>query len=200
MRLEPGDLLPTPDYRRVRTACRRAAIVHRRARCLDFGPAMRLQFEDAITVRDLVQEVLHIENADGEAAVREAIDQFAHLLPDAAHWSASLLIELPEAAERARLLPALNEAVHALHLEVPGAGHVPVSANADLPDGHRGRPSGVHFLRVALPAPARQRLLAGAPAVLACGHAAYPWRCALPPDTLAQLRADLNPPTREGIR
>ena len=163
---------------------------------------MRLQFEDLLTVCDQILEVLRIERIGDAAGVRREIDTYAHLLPDGSHWKATLLIELPDAAERERSLPQISLAAHRVYVEV-GAVRATAFANEDLVGSrnarHLERPSGVHFLRFALPEAMRSALRAGAGATLGCDSEHYPWRQPIPPAVLAYLCGDLRP-SAEGAR
>ena len=51
MKLDAGDLISLQSYAACRPMYRKRAIAHRRARTVQLGPAMRLQFEDADTIR-----------------------------------------------------------------------------------------------------------------------------------------------------
>ena len=185
-------VLPLPAYRAHRLSLRREAIAHGRARTVQLGPAMRVQFEDAHSVRHQVHEVLHAERCSEPAAVRQTVADFAHLLPDGRHWVATLLIELPDRRRRETELPGLSAAVHTLRLQVDGAAPVAAEANWDLPDRHLGRPSGVHFLRFAPGPEALCRLRAGRPAALVCAHPAYAWCCRLPSALARRLGAEID--------
>jgi hypothetical protein len=169
---------------------RRQAIVHRHERCVQLGPAMRLQFEDETSVRHQVLEVLHIERVVDAATAQQVIDDYSHLLGDARQWKATLFIELPEAAHRDRELPQLSLAAHHLYLGCGDGPRVVAEANEDLPDRHLGRPSAVHFLRFALSQGLAAALRAGQPAVLGCAHPAYAWQRALPSALLQRLCAE----------
>ena len=149
---------------------------------------MWLQFEDELTVHHQIQEVLRAEPG---ANLQHETDTYAHLLPDGSNWKATLLIELPDAQERARELPLLNEAAHRLYIELPHHPRVFAQANEDLPDRHLTRPSAVHFLRFQFPPPLRVALLAGASATLGCAHDQYAFRRLIPLATLERLRCDL---------
>lgn len=131
-------------------------IAHRRERSLSLGPCMRLQFEDERTIRHQIEQIVRAERITG--AIRDEIETCAHLMPNGTSWQATLLIELPDARERRRELPRLNEAAHELHVVVAGHPLVRARVNEDLPDRHRARPSAVHFLRFELPAPLRPHL------------------------------------------
>lgn len=195
------DLLTLQSYSLRRREQRLRMIAHRRLRTLALGPHLRLQFEDELTVRHQIQEVLWAERSEGPDAVRDEIEIYAHLLPDGAHWKATLLIELPDAAERERLLPLLHEAAFVLYVELRGAGRGPLrvkaAANDDLPCRHRTRLSGVHFLCFALEPAFRAALLNerhAAELLLGCTHPRYHWRRVVPAATLASLRLDLGEP------
>lgn len=189
-------LLPWPASEAGLHVRRRRMIAHRRERAIDLGPGLRLQFEDALTVRHQVQEVLRAERIADMQALRREAATYAHLLPDGASLKATLLIELPDAGERARLLPRLSRAAHRIYLEGGGA-RVVANANEDLPAGanarHLERPSGVHFLRFALDPPFCAALHGGFGVTLGCDDDACPWRRPLPPMLLARLRAGLAP-------
>lgn len=192
MNITPSSFMTLQSYNLTRRTQKQQLIRHRRERSLALGPCMRLQFEDEMTIRYQILEVLHVERADGQQALREQIDTYAHLVPDGSQWKATLQIELPDRQERLRALPQLNEAVHHLYVEVPGYARVVVQANEDLPDRHRTRPSAVHFLRFQLPESMRTTLLAGTGALLGCMYDHYAFRRVIPPATLAQLRRDLT--------
>lgn len=191
MNISPSSFMTLQSYSLTRRTQKQSLMRHRRERSLALGPCMRLQFEDELTIRYQILEMLHVERADGLQALREQIDTYAHLVPDGSQWKATLQIELPDRQERQRELPQLNEAVHRLYVEVAGHARVVVQANEDLPDRHRTRPSAVHFLRFQLPEAMRASVLAGAAAALGCTHDHYAFRRVIPPATLAQLRRDL---------
>lgn len=181
--------LPSRD----RHAQRQRLIAHRRARSLTLGPCMRLQFEDELTLRHQIQEVLRAERVTSAAGVQQEIDTYAHLMPDGSQWKATLLIELPDAQQRRRELPQLNEAVHHLYVDLPGQARVHAQANEDLPDRHRARPSATHFLRFAFGQAWRAALFGGAAVTLGCAHDQYNFRRLIPLPTIDRLRRDLLP-------
>ena len=186
-RITPHSLLPLSSYQQQRRQRRLHAIAHQRERCLTLGPDLRLQFEDETSVRHLIQEVLHIERIADAPQVQHTIDAFAHLLGDADSWTATLYIEMPEAARRERELPVLSQAAHHLYLGCAGLPRSFADANQDLPDRHLRRPSGVHFLRFAFSHAMRDALRAGRAAVLGCAHPGYAWQRSVPAPLLRRL-------------
>ncbi|HMN76737.1 MAG TPA: DUF3501 family protein [Burkholderiaceae bacterium] len=189
-------LLSLQAYEPARNANRRHMIAYRRARTLELGRCMRLQFEDALTLRYQVQEVLRAERIAHAQGVRDELGIYAHLLPDESNWKATLFIELPDAALRARMLPMLSRAAHRIRLDIDGQ-RVPAFANEDLAAGsnarHLERPSGVHFLRFELSSQARAAIHAGAIATLRCDDPACPLRQPIPTPLLDLLRKQTAP-------
>ena len=194
MNITVANLMPPQSYRVNRRVEKQKLIRHRRERSLALGPCMRLQFEDELTIRYQIQEVLYAERIDGAEHIRHEIDTNAHLVPDGSNWKATLLIELPDAGERQRDLPRLNEAAHRIYVDVPRHGRVFAQANEDQADRHLTRPSAVHFLRFQFTDPLRAALLDGAATMLGCAHDQYAFRRVIPPATLARLRRDLIVP------
>lgn len=193
MSLTVSDFMTSQSLTPDRHGRKQRLIAHRRLRSLSLGPCMRLLFEDELTLRHQIQEVLRAERVTSAEGVQQEIDTYAHLLPDGSHWKATLMIELPDAQQRRRELPLLNEAAHQVYLELPGQPRVHAQANEDLPDRHLTRPSAVHFLRFHLPPPWRATLQAGSPARLGCAHPQYEFRRVIPRATLDLLRRDLAP-------
>lgn len=175
MSITPSDLITGDAYAAYQRPHLTRLIAHRRNRTVALGPAMCAQFEDETTVRHQIQEVLRVEGTSDADRVKHEIEMYARLVPDAAHWTATLLIELPDARQQQRELPALNQAAHHLYVEIQGMPRIVARANEDLPDGHRTRPSAVHFLRFPPPLVFRATVLAGR-VDLGCDHSSYPCR------------------------
>lgn len=195
--IDAADLMTLQAYSLHRHEHRQRLIAHRRQRSLALGPHLRLQFEDELTVRHHIQEVLWVDrSADDEDAVRDEIATYAHLVPNGTQWKATLMIELPDAAEREHLMPLLNEAVPAVYVELRGQARIMASVNDDLPCRHLDRPSGVHFLRFQLDPEFRAGLARGGEAMLGCTHPQYHWRRVIPRATLASLMRELVLPDR----
>ena len=195
--IDADHLMTLQAYSLHRQETRQRLAAHRRMRALTLGPQMRLQFEDELTVRHHIQEVLWMDrSADDVQAVRHEIATYAHLVPDGRQWKATLMIELPDAAEREQLMPLLNEAVHQVYVELPGHMRVTASVNDDLPDRHLARPSGVHFLRFEFDDSVRSLLAQVGEAMIGCTHLQYHWRRVIPRATLACLLRDIVLPGR----
>jgi hypothetical protein len=192
MNITPATLMTIQAYSLFRRRHKQQLIRHRRERCVSLGPCMRLQFEDELTIRYQIQEVLHAERPlHEEAAAAGEIATYAHLAPDGSNWKATLQIELPDAAERRRELPQLSQAAHRVYVDIARHARVFALANEDLVDGHRTRPSAVHFLRFQLPEALRAAVLDGTTVTLGCAHDQYEFHRVVPVAALERLRCDL---------
>lgn len=194
------DILTLDAYANCREAVRERMIAHKRARSVQFGPAMRLQFEDVLTVRYQIQEVLRIDRSDDPETIREEIARYAHLVPDGSCWCATLMIEEPTPHALRRVLPLLHVAVPHIHLDIGGIRRIAARANEDLPPEERDRPSAVHFLRFDLDESARSLLLAGSTVEIGCEHEHYQWSARIPAGTLANLMRDISRNTHPATR
>lgn len=198
-RITPGNLMGLEAYSRWRTEHRGALIALRRLRTVPLGEHLLLQFESELTLRYQIQEMLRIEKIFEETAIREEIAAYAPLLPDGVHWTATLMLAYPDAAQRREALARLVGVEDHIRLEVPG--HAPVTAVADE-DRARGQPektAAVHFLRFPLTPALRAAVLAGGAVHLACSHPHYRACAPIPADTLAALAQDLRNQDLRGI-
>ncbi|MFZ5550128.1 MAG: DUF3501 family protein [Pseudomonadota bacterium] len=184
-----ADQMALQAYSLHREEHRRGLAAHCRVRTLGLGPHLRLQFEDELTVRHRIQEALWAGPAE---AAPPAIDAWARLVPNGAQWKATLTLEPPGGAKRARLLPLLREALREIYVELRCRGHAPVRAAAlEEPAG-----PALRLLRFQIEPAFRQGLAAGGEALLGCSHPSYHWRRVIPPATLASLGRDLVQPAR----
>src|SRR5206468_7152572 len=126
------DLLSLEQYAAERDAFRARAIAHKRARTLHIGAHVTLLFEDRLTVRYQIQEMLRIERTFEAAGIQDELDAYNPLIPDGGNLKATLLIEYPEPEERARELARLRGIERHVVAEVEGAGRAELHADEDL--------------------------------------------------------------------
>lgn len=185
-KLQPKDLWPLPVYETVRDAFRREVIAAKQHRRVQVGPDMTFVFENPLTVKFQVQEILRIERIVEPAQVAEELEGFNTMLPGAGELSATLLIELrgsdPEV--KAALARLFGLRAH-VFLELP-SGRVAGQLEPDREEP--GRVSAVQYVRFAVPD--AQALLRG-PATLGVDHPAYAHRAPLDERVRASLAQDL---------
>src|SRR3954469_14415823 len=108
-------------YARERNAFRARVMDHKKRRTLRLGEHLTLLFEDELTIRYQVQEMLRIERIFEEEGIRHELDAYNPLLPDGSNWKATMLIEYPDADERRRMLGKLKGIERRVWVEVEGA-------------------------------------------------------------------------------
>ncbi|MEI7969075.1 MAG: DUF3501 family protein [Betaproteobacteria bacterium] len=172
-RITRESLLPLETYARTRKDFRARVIEHKKARKLAVGPNVTLIFEDELTLRYQIQEMLRIEKIFEEAGIQSELDAYNPLVPDGSNWKATMLIEFPDAEERRQRLAQLKGVEDTAWIRV--AGHDPVHAIADedLDRENDEKTSSVHFLRFELTDSMKASLRNGASLAVGITHENY---------------------------
>src|SRR5262245_14342757 len=143
-------LLSLEAYARQRNEFRAQVIAHKKRRTLHLGEHLTLLFEDELTIRYQVQEMLRIERIFEEDGIQHELDAYNPLIPDGGNWKATMLIEYPEAEERRRMLAQLKGIERNVWAQVGGGPRVYAVADEDLERENDEKTSSVHFLRFEL--------------------------------------------------
>jgi hypothetical protein len=165
-------LLSLEAYARERSSFRAKVIEHKKHRTVALGEHVTLLFEDELTVRYQVQEMLRIERIFEEDGIRHELEAYNPLVPDGANWKATMLIEYPDAEERRRMLARLKGIESRVWVQIGVGERVYAIADEDLERENDEKTSAVHFLRFELGA-AGARLREGAKLAIGVDHAAY---------------------------
>ena len=184
-------LLSLEAYARERHAFRAKVMAHKKRRTVHLGEHVTLQFEDELTIRYQVQEMLRIERIFEEQGIQHELDAYNPLVPDGSNWKATLLIEYPDAEERKRMLGRLKGIEDRVWVQVQGCGRVFAIADEDLERENEEKTSSVHFLRFELDATMRERLRRGAGVSVGVDHPEYGASGELAPAVRESLAADL---------
>jgi hypothetical protein len=190
--IKRDSLLTLEAYAKQRPQFRAKVIEHKKRRTVHLGPNLTLQFEDELTIRYQVQEMLRIERIFEEDGIQHELDAYNPLIPDGGNWKATMLLEYPDAEERRRRLAELKGVERKVWVEVEGAPRVWAIADEDLERENDEKTSSVHFLRFELEHAARERLRAGARVALGVDHPNYSARVELSPEQKSALAADLQ--------
>jgi len=188
-------LMTLEAYARERGAFRARVIEHKKRRTVHLGEHVTLLFEDELTVRYQVQEMLRIERIFEAQGIRGELDAYNPLIPDGGNWKATMLIEYPEAGERRRRLAALKGIERRVWVQVGGADEsmrrVHAIADEDLAREDEEKTSSVHFLRFELDGPMRRALKRGAALRMGVDHPGYRAETAVAAEVRASLAGDL---------
>jgi hypothetical protein len=172
-KLKPDDLLPLEQYHKERPRLRAEVLEHKRDRQAPLGPNLTLYFEDRLTMRYQVQEMLRAERIFESEAIAEELEAYNPLIPDGTNLKATMMLEYPDVAERRAALERLKGIEDAVYLEVGALGRVPAHADEDLERSDDSKTSAVHFLRFELDEPMRAALKSGAALTLGVDHEHY---------------------------
>ena len=185
-------LLSLEAYARQRDDWRRRVMEHKKHRTVHLGAHVTLQFEDELTIRYQVQEMLRIERIFEEEGIQGELDAYNPLVPDGSNWKATMLIEYPDADERRRMLGVLKGIERRVWVQVEECERVYAIADEDLERENDEKTSSVHFLRFELSAAMREQLRRGAKVTLGVDHAHYRASAELGPQARDALAADLS--------
>jgi len=186
-------LMTLEAYAKQRKEFRAKVIEHKRLRNVHVGEHVTLQFEDELTVRYQVQEMLRIERIFEQEGIQEELDVYNPLIPDGANLKATMMIEYPDPVERQRMLAKLKGIEDRTWVQVEGCERVYAIADEDLERENEDKTSSVHFLRFELSDEMRQALKYGVGVAVGIDHPEYRASIeSLAPEVRASLVSDLR--------
>ena len=148
--LSRADLWSLEEYAEVRPSFRSEVIAHKKTRQVALGDHARLYFEDLLTIKYQIQEMLRIEKVFEAEGILEELDAYNPLIPDGHNWKATFMIEYADPAERALRLAEMIGIEDKVWLQVEGCERVYPIADEDLERENETKTSSVHFLRFEL--------------------------------------------------
>jgi len=191
-RITRDSLMTLETYAREREGFRARVLEHKRARIVHLGEHLTLVFEDELTLRYQVQEMLRIEKTFEEAGIQDELDAYNPLVPDGSNFKATMLVEYADVEERRRALAQLKGIADRVWVQAAGDSRVYAIADEDLPRENEDKTSAVHFLRFELSKAMVAALKAGAGLGIGVEHLHYTAEIpAVGPATRAALVADL---------
>ena len=147
-RITRDSLMTLEAYARERPQFRARVMAHKKDRTLHLGEHVTLLFEDELTIRYQVQEMLRVERIRAPEKVQHELDVYNELLPQSAELSATLMIEITEpGAIRAELDRMLGIDACVFLVLGDGANAIRVTARFDTAQLEEERISAVHYLR-----------------------------------------------------
>jgi len=191
-KLTIADVKDLTEYEKTREAFRRHIIDLKTRRRVEVGPRVTLVFENRETALSQVQEMVRAERMVKEEQIQHEIDTYNDLIPDPGELSATLFIEITDAADVRKELDAFLglDKPGAVYLEIEGEGRVEAAFEA----GHstEQRISAVHYVKFRLePAQARALIEGRAPVTLVIDHPHYRERAAIEGEIRKSLASDL---------
>ena len=172
-RITADSLMTLEAYAKVRPEFRERMIAHKKNRKVHLGEHVTLIFEDELTVRYQIQEMLRAEKVFEEAGILDELDAYGPLVPDGSNWKATMMIEFSDPVERGVKLKELIGIEDRVYVKVGDYEPVYAIADEDLDRETEEKTSSVHFLRFELD---RNRVVAlrnGAALSMSIDHPAY---------------------------
>jgi len=146
---------------------------HKKNRTVRLGPNLTLIFEDELTVRYQIQEMLRTERLFEEEAICAELDAYNPLVPDGSNWKATMMIEYADPGERQAMLAKLIGIEDRVWVQAQSCSRVYAIADEDLDRENEEKTSSVHFLRFEFAPAVREALLRGAQISMGVDHPAY---------------------------
>jgi hypothetical protein len=190
-KLDRSKLWGLEEYATRRDEFRRQVIEHKRARRVVLGAHAALHFEDFLTMKYQVQEMLRAERIFDPAEIAEEIAAYEPLIPDGANWKATFMIEYENVEDRRAALARLKDVEHRVWTQVGNEPRVFAIANEDLPRSNEEKTAAVHFLRFELTPAMVTAAKNGAPIAFGIDHPALGAGVTVSAETRASLTTDL---------
>lgn len=149
-KLTRADLWSLEEYSEKRSEFRQRVMAHKKNRQLAMNDHCRLYFEDEMTIRYQIQEMLRIECVFEKEGIQDELDAYNPLIPDGHNWKATLMVEYVNPNERKEALASLVGIEDKIILQVEGFEPATIIADEDLERETEEKTSSVHFLRFEL--------------------------------------------------
>ncbi len=172
--LTRADLWSLEQYSVERDAFRTSVLAHKRDRGVKIGGHVLLTFEDELTIRYQIQEMLRIEKIFEADGIQEELDSYNPLIPDGDNWKCTMLIQYEDVDERKRRLSELKGIEDKVWVKVGEGAKVWPIADEDLERANDDKTSAVHFLRYQFDTETVVAIKAGSPVTFGVEHVAYP--------------------------
>jgi hypothetical protein len=139
------EILDYATYEEHREALRHEVLVAKEARRVHVGRYFTVLFENRLTVRYQIQEMVRVERIVREADIQHEIATYNELLGGPGEVGCTLLIEIDDPAERAAKLGAWHGLPARFHLTLPDGRRAHACMDQRQEDDRRI--SAVHYLK-----------------------------------------------------
>lgn len=187
-----ADIMDMTDYAKVRADRRRTVTQVKKHRRIEVGPAATFYFENFVTMWHQVHEMLYIERG-GEEQIKDELAAYNPLIPKGKELVATIMFEIPDEAERKRVLSTLGGVEETISLQFAGhkvMGRPEADVDRTTADGKASSVQFVHFdlsdeQIAAFKSPGTQ-------VVLTIAHPNYGHMALMPEPTRAALAEDFT--------
>lgn len=178
-----AEILDLVTYDRERDRHRESAIRAKAARRVHVGPWLTFLFENHETIRYQIHEMVRAERLFREPEIAHEVETYNELIGGPGELGCSLLIEIPDPAERDRKLRSWLKLVEHLYVKLPDGRKV--RATFDPRQVGDDRLSSVQYLRF--------DVKGATPVAVGCDLPEAEAEAALSPEQRGALEDDLKP-------
>ena len=191
-KLDRTKLWSLEQYAAERAEFRKQVIAHKQHRRLALNTHATLYFEDFLTMKYQVQEMLRVERIFEADEIQAELDAYNPLIPDGDNWKATLMVEYPDVEERRRALQTLTNMEHRVWTQAGDGPRIFAVANEDLERSNEEKTAAVHFLRFQLTTAFINALRESQPLRFGIDHERMRCEAAVPAEVRASLMEDLG--------
>ena len=193
MKLTRSDLWSLEEYASRRQTFRAEVIAHKKLRNIALGPHATLYFEDRLTMRYQIQEMLRVERIFEAAEIEEELESYNPLIPDGSNWKATFMIEYGDVEERKVALATMGGIEQTVWVRVGESGEkIFAITNEDMERTRDEKAAAVHFMRFELGADEVAALKSGESLFMGIDHASLPGTYEVTAHQRSALIADLD--------
>jgi hypothetical protein len=192
MKLTRADLWSLEEYAQKRESFRQDVIAQKKNRQVALGPNATLYFENELTMRYQIQEMLRVERIFEAAEIEEELESYNPLIPDGSNWKATFMIEYSDAEERKVALAKMGGIELTVWVQVNDGEKIYAIANEDMERTRDEKAAAVHFTRFELSAENVADLKNGQPLKMGIDHSSIPCTINVEGATRDALMSDLT--------
>lgn len=188
----PADILPLDVYEGKRPQKRLELLTIKENRRVNVGPYGVFLFENADTIWWQIHEMLRIEKG-GQEQIEDELQAYNPMLPQGNDLVATVMIEIPDADERRKVLAQLGHLEDTLFMEIAEKRIPGVQVNPEERTDETGKTSSVHFIRFTFDEETKGLFLEKThPVTLGFAHPNYAYSTILTPQVHQALCEDFN--------
>jgi len=191
-KLDRSNLWSLEEYAQKRDAFRAEVIEHKKPRRVALSPNATMYFEDFLTLKYQVQEMLRVERLFEPEEIEHELAAYNPLIPDGSNWKGTFMFEYPDVEERRKALARMAGIEHRIWVQVAGQEKIFAVANEDLERSTDEKTSAVHFLRFELDPDSVAAVKRGADVKMGIDHEEMRCEVTLSDETRKSLVQDLD--------
>jgi len=191
-KLSIDDILDLRAYERVRDESRAEVIELKKLRRISLGPVVTLMFENRVTMRSQIHEMIRAEKVMRDEQVMEELHAYNPLIPEAGQLSATLFVELVTEDEMREWLPKLVNIESSIVIRLKDGTEIrSITEEAHAEQLTRDYvTAAVHYIRFELTSEQIEKFALGG-AEIVSDHSAYQQSVVLQSSTVKELLSDL---------